>query len=84
MDTFAARVGERYERDGRRFEVTRITPAGAAGTRVSEGPVVHLAPVPEDGTLSQVTHDVWTGSTPYPAAAYRPCEADATPQTNQA
>jgi hypothetical protein len=70
MDTFAAQVGERYERDGTTYEVARITPPGAAGTRVSDGPVVHLKPVREDGNIGDFTADVWTGSISYPAAAY--------------
>lgn len=63
MDTFAAQVGERYERNGKTYQVARITPAGSAGTKVSDGPVVHLKPVLEDGTLGDFTADVWTGST---------------------
>lgn len=74
MDTRITRVGERYERDGKAYEVVRVTPAGAAGTSHADGPTVHAKIVREDGTLSDFTADIWSGSTSYPASAFAPLD----------
>jgi hypothetical protein len=73
MNTSTARIGDRLTRDGRTYQVTRITPAGAHGTRVSDGPTVHATIVDPETDAPRVggfTVDIWTGSMSYPAAAY--------------
>lgn len=70
MDTRIARIGERYDRDGKTYEVVRLTPAGSAGTSHADGPTVHAKIVRDDGSLSDFTADIWSGSTTYPASEF--------------
>lgn len=60
-------------RSGAVREVVRITPAGASGTRVSDGPVFHAQIVDTaSGEVIPRGHvaDVWRDSVSYPTSAY--------------
>lgn len=59
---------------GKRYAVVRITPAGAAGTRHSDGPVIHARIVRDDGTTNPrgFVADIWQGSAVYPADRFTP------------
>ena len=63
----------RHTSTGKLRRVVRITPAGSAGTRVSDGPVWHARVVDENGDdiPSGHTADIWRGSLSYPAADWR-------------
>lgn len=74
MDTWSTQVGERFVRDGKTFEVVRISPAGSAGTSRADGPTVHAKIVRDDGTLSDYTADIWSGSMSNPASAFTKAE----------
>lgn len=65
-------VGTRLMRDGRTFEVVRITPAGAAGTSHRDGPTYHARIVQHDGTTDPRGYvvDIWAHSTSAPTSAY--------------
>lgn len=61
--------------DGKQRIITRITPPGAAGTRVSDGPVFH-ARLAIDGVEIPNGHtaDIWSGSMSYPTRDFTPAE----------
>lgn len=63
----------RHTSTGKLRRVVRITPAGSAGTRVSDGPVWHARVVDENGDDIPGGHtaDIWRGSLSYPAADWQ-------------
>lgn len=72
MDTRAAQPGDRIRntRTGNEYVVDRITPAGAAGTRLGDGPVVLAQPVKDDGTLGDYRAAIRDGSYSYPSSEW--------------
>lgn len=60
-------------RTGRRRRIVRITPAGARGTRVSDGPTYHAQTIDERERAEPRGHvaDIWSGSMSYPSSDYR-------------
>jgi hypothetical protein len=74
LDTFTATVGQWYgDAKGTRYQVTRITPAGSAGTSRADGPTVHLT---IDGQPGRFTADVRTGSTSHAPSNYYPLQCE--------
>jgi hypothetical protein len=63
----------RHRDTGRIRIVVRITPAGANGTRVSDGPTYHARVV--DDACQEIpgghVADIWTGSLSYPLADWQ-------------
>lgn len=60
---------------GQQRIITRITPPGAAGTRISDGPTFH-ARVMKDGAEVPNGHtaDIWAGSMSYPSSDFTAVE----------
>lgn len=66
-------VGDYLNRDGKRYQITRITPAGSAGTSHADGPKYHAAIVdPETGLARRGGYvaDIWSKSMSNPTSAY--------------
>ena len=77
MDPWSTKVGDRFRRDGQVWEAVRITPAGASGTSLPDGPTIHAKIVREDGSLSNCTADIWSKSMSNAASAYTRLERKA-------
>lgn len=71
MSSLTWEVGTRLTRDGKIYEITRITPSGAYGSAFSNGPTFH-ATIVVDGQVKRggFTADIWSKSITYPTHAY--------------
>jgi hypothetical protein len=65
------KVGDRLTRDGKTYEVTRISPAGSAGTSEADGPTYH-ATIVVDGEVKSggYTADIWSKSASNQTSAF--------------
>lgn len=71
------KTGDWLERDGKVYEITRITPAGSAGRSHLDGPTYH-ATIVVDGKVRRGGHtvDIWAGSLSNPISAFSEAEPD--------
>lgn len=63
----------RHNTTGKLRRIVRITPAGAHGTRVSDGPTYHARVVDDAGQDRPTGHvaDIWSASMSYPTRDWR-------------
>lgn len=61
----------KHKPSGREYEVRRVTPAGALGTAVQDGPTFH-AQIVVDGTVVQggYVRDIWSKSLTSPTSDF--------------
>ncbi len=76
-------VGDVIERDGQKMIISRISPAGQAGTSHADGPTYHAVFMDEDGKprMNGLTKDIWSKSMSNPTSAWTKVEGKTSSRT---